>query len=100
MKQLQENTPSQLPIFTVVGNHDVPQWYGAQGYRELFRARNQNLINTAVNCQGDLGVNQVCIFDNMVSWKLSEKQLPRYYILIYSKLVVDFIRSRNVRFRT
>ena len=66
MKQLEDNTKKHLAIFAVVGNHDVQRWSEpGTGYRDRLLLHNKR-AGMQKNCQGELGVNQVCIWKDMV----------------------------------
>jgi hypothetical protein len=58
--QLDSVLGPRFPYFVAIGNHDVPDWSTAGGYREVLLAR---LARTrGASCEGEYGVNALCRF--------------------------------------
>ena len=56
---------TDVPLVGVVGNHDLPKWNTTRGYRDYFlELLHKNLPEAS--CQGEYGVNMVCIWHGMV----------------------------------
>ncbi|KAI9197412.1 uncharacterized protein BJ171DRAFT_520209 [Polychytrium aggregatum] len=54
-----------IPIFSVVGNHDIAAWYKKKGYRKLF-LDNLDRNRLTDSCYGEYGINMVCVWNGMV----------------------------------
>ena len=63
MNQLKSSL-SHIPIFAVVGNHDLLRWNDDRGYRDRLLQYNQPF---GLDCQGEFGINQVCLWNGIVS---------------------------------
>ena len=51
---------ADFPYFATIGNHDVDDWYGADGYQAFLQARLDRI--EAARCSGDLGVQAFCSY--------------------------------------
>jgi hypothetical protein len=66
MDMLDDTLGPTLPLFPVVGNHDVDAWsLPEDGYAALFNERHVRSGLEAF-CDGELGVNMACVWNDTV----------------------------------
>ncbi|KAJ3397493.1 hypothetical protein HDU92_007156 [Lobulomyces angularis] len=61
MNMYDSTIPKHIPVFPVVGNHDIVRW---ETYSKLFKKRLE-LSGALANCEGDLGINMQCNFKGL-----------------------------------
>jgi hypothetical protein len=67
MGQFKSIMGEKFPLLSVVGNHEILQWYNPyDGYRKLLQEQSI-LSGLSSFCSGDIGIKNVCYFDNMVT---------------------------------
>lgn len=66
MAMLTETLGPTLPLFPVIGNHDVDAWsLPEDGYADLLKQRHEQ-SGLGEFCEGELGVNMACVWNNTV----------------------------------
>jgi hypothetical protein len=55
---------ADFPYFASIGNHDIEEFYGSDGYQAKLKIRLKK--GTGAHCDGDLGVKSACTFRGSV----------------------------------
>jgi len=55
--------PENFPLFSLIGNHDSDNWYGASGYQSYI---NERINRLNLKCMGEVGMTQVCSYKGIM----------------------------------